>query len=222
MCICKYHFIIEYINFFTFVIVSDTGFNNDVKKLLLSKKDPCEIIAMIKGAEYKLANKTGPKHALTYTIAVHALGRTGHGTGTSKKQAKENAAERLVSGLRKIATCSDKEVTNYKSTNASLTKKAVDIECISVSSEKTRNSPMVPNTFNRNGNYSKYSRSAEDLNVCTSVDDIKKPDPVKRLLESFRSVSFDRVTREDKCLSYVVTVTIGNDKFIGSGKWIFL
>jgi ribonuclease-3 len=51
---------------------------------------------------YEVVNETGPDHEKVFTVAVHTNGRVvGHGVGTNKKDAEQQAAREALSVLRR-------------------------------------------------------------------------------------------------------------------------
>ncbi|KAL3836567.1 hypothetical protein ACJMK2_021991 [Sinanodonta woodiana] len=154
------------------------------------------------GLEFVCVSRKGPDHAPTFVMSVEVRGQTFEGTGSTKKKAKYDAAEKA---LKSIDQC-------IKKIEASLTKSEDDRAEESPDEENVSVAERL--AVNQNNSYGSPG--------CTTKV-LKQPDntnPLMRLNELRPGLKYEVVseTGESHAKTFVMSVTVDDEIFQGSGR----
>ncbi|XP_041434159.1 double-stranded RNA-specific editase 1 isoform X2 [Xenopus laevis] len=186
------------------------------------------------GLQYKLISQTGPVHAPVFIMTVEVNGQIFEGSGPTKKKAKLNAAEKALRSFVQFPNASEAHLAMGRtlSINTDFTSDQADFpDTLFNGFEKSEQSEHV--FLGSNGNESFNSASDYSLLMIGNSNFIQSPlptpslfppasgkNPVMILNELRPGLKYDFVSEsgESHAKNFVMSVTVDNETFEGSGR----
>ncbi|NP_001096190.1 double-stranded RNA-specific editase 1 [Xenopus tropicalis] len=187
------------------------------------------------GLQYKLISQTGPVHAPVFIMTVEVNGQVFEGSGPTKKKAKLNAAEKALRSFVQFPNASEAHLAMGRtlSVNTDFTSDQADFpDTLFNGFEKPEQSEHVF-FLGSNGNESFNSANDYSLSMIGSSNFIQSPlptpslfppasgkNPVMILNELRPGLKYDFVSEsgESHAKNFVMSVTVDNETFEGSGR----
>ncbi|XP_018090030.1 adenosine deaminase, RNA-specific, B1 L homeolog isoform X3 [Xenopus laevis] len=187
------------------------------------------------GLQYKLISQTGPVHAPVFIMTVEVNGQGFEGSGPTKKKAKLNAAEKALRSFVQFPNASEAHLAMGRtlSVNTDFTSDQADFpDTLFNGFEKPEHSEHVF-FLGSNGNESFNPASDYSLSMIGSSNFIQSPlptpslfppasgkNPVMILNELRPGLKYDFVSEsgESHAKNFVMSVTVDNETFEGSGR----
>ncbi|KAJ8306832.1 hypothetical protein KUTeg_014916 [Tegillarca granosa] len=173
------------------------------------------------GLEFKFHSQSGPVHAPIFSMTVEVNGETYEGSGTSKKKAKLDAAEKALKSFVQFSNPSEahkamgRQLVNadFTSDNAEGAATSVLFNAFDVSKEDGED---VTITTEQNGTTNMPKRK-KVVNVPEKTDG-KNPLMILNEMRPGLKYEFESEQGESHSKKFVMSVVVDNEKFEGSGR----
>jgi double stranded RNA-specific editase B len=172
------------------------------------------------GLQYRLVTQSGPVHAPTFTMAVEVNSHSFEGTGPTKKKAKLLAAEKALASFVQFPNASEAhQAMGRQITSGDFTSDSADV----VTSLFNNFDPSAPHDLGEG-----FTGSSPGMNGNSAT--ITSPRPVQpqpagknpvMILNEIRpgtKYEFISETGESHAKNFVMSVTVDNETFQGSGR----
>ncbi|XP_075911150.1 double-stranded RNA-specific editase 1 isoform X2 [Petromyzon marinus] len=194
------------------------------------------------GLQYRMVNQVGPVHAPVFIMAVEVNGQTFEGSGSTKKKAKLQAAEKALRSFVQFPNACEAHIAMGQNTAAitDFTSDLADVPGMNFNkfdlpgesdsfSQDSSESESFLSTFGLNGFEAKASRSEASLIPAVPSQQPSNPpypllscgkNPLMILNEMRPGLRFDFVAEigESHARNFVMAVTVDGQTFQGFGR----